>query len=198
MRQYRKLYEYCLHVDFFFEKSQGATAVIIKKILSVKQKRHPLLMWSLIPPHPSGWCMFQLVLMVRCQLAPAGPTPWTLGYCDYFHPILSCNNLSLCSMGTRKNHVVVVSVQYLYWASLVASAKGICQGYRHFLLFCSVMCLDWFVPLLFVLFSVQYFISKTLCSSITSCISLCQDHGGACCVPFVRSELLYREFNKAQ
>lgn len=78
-----------------------------------------------------------------------------------------------CSMGTRKSHAVVVSVQYLYWASLVACAKGY-QCYRDFLLFSPAMCTDWFVPVLFTLFTIQFFISMTVFSCKTSCISLCQ------------------------
>lgn len=123
--------------------------------------------------------MFLLVLVVRCQLASTGQTPQTLEYCGYFHPILSTTSLSLCFVGTRKSRAVVVSIQYLYWASLVACAKWYISATRIFLLFCPAMCLDWFVPLLFILFTIQFFTSKTVLSYKTSCICLCQGLWGS-------------------
>jgi len=117
--------------------------------------------------------MFQLVLVIGCQLALTGPTPHALGYYGYCHPILSLTRLSLCSVDTTKSHAVAVFIWYLYGASLVACAEGPISSTRIFLLFCPSMCLDWFVPVLCILFAIQFFISKIVFSSAT-CISLSQ------------------------
>lgn len=79
-------------------------------------------------------------------------------------------NLPAWSVGTRKGHAGVVSVNYLYWVSQSLVPRDLSAVQGVFVLSCNV---SWLIlSVLFPISTIHFFISKTVLTRRT-CISIC-------------------------
>lgn len=189
-----------LSLDFWpGHTSQMRLGSSFNKILSLELSRCPLTWWWL-PDSPSSKRTVHVPACTHGKV-PVGINRFNSLYFRtlwLFPSYSSPTSLSLCSVGTGKSHAVVISVQYLYWPSLVACAKGFITASR--ILHSSAqwcVCIDLCPCCLF--FSQFSFSIQRQFSHVKLVLLNAKAYGGAVALSLlVRNKLLCWPINKAQ